>query len=151
MAAFPIANPLQPGASALSISGIALDVPDDSLRNVWSGQQEADFQARAAKIIAHFASPKRYGNGYGENEKQAYPRAMFDFLNGNRERAIAFLQADDPQSQQPRSIHKELITTTALPSKDKIRKYFLLGQFLDPDYRKRMFGRSQTMDRKRIL
>ena len=131
-------QPSSTSASSLTISGISLKVPDDSLRNFWSAQQEADFQARAARIIAHFASPKRYGNGFGENEKQSYPRAMFDFLNGNRERAIAFLQDEDPQSD--RHAHTQGIDYYySFTLKGQIRKYFLLGQFLDPDYRQRMF------------
>ena len=131
-------QPSSTGSSELSIGGISLKTPSDSLRNFWSAQQEGDFQARAAHIIAHFASPKSYGNGFGENEKQAYPRAMFDFLSGNRERAIAFLQAEDPQSE--RHAHTQGIDYYySFTLKGQIRKYFLLGQFLDPDYRQRMF------------
>ncbi|MGK7877937.1 MAG: hypothetical protein AB4426_32905 [Xenococcaceae cyanobacterium] len=107
------------------------------LRNRWTPELEAEFQQRAAAIIRYHAKGG-YGNAHGENEKRSYPRAMFDFLAGNREKAIAFLQAEDPQAETHQ--HTEGIDYYyCFTLKGQIRKYFLFGEFLDPAYKQRMF------------
>ena len=58
--------------------------------NSWTRELEAEFQQRATAVIEYHGNKGKYGNGYGENEKRSYPRAMFDFLAGNREKAIAW-------------------------------------------------------------
>ena len=121
-----------------AIGGLKLPTVDPQWRNPWTPQLEAEFQKRAASIISHYANPQWYGNGYGENEKQAYPRAMFDFLAGNRQKAIALLQSEDPQPQH--HAHTEGIDYYySFTLKGQIRKYFLFGQFLDPAYQQRMW------------
>ncbi|GAA6614797.1 hypothetical protein NUACC26_005830 [Scytonema sp. NUACC26] len=53
-----------------------------------------EFQQRSRDAIAKL-SGSHYGNTAFENEKKSYPKAMIDFLAGNSEKAIAFLQAED--------------------------------------------------------
>ena len=110
----------------------------ENLSNSWTPKLEAEFQKRAAFTIEYFANPKNYGNNHGENEKRSYPQAMFDFLAGNREKAIAFLQAEDQQRKNHQ--HTEGIDYYfSFTLKGQIRKYFLFGEYLDPQYKQRMY------------
>lgn len=122
---------------------IRLEAPpseDKRDRNPWTPELEAEFQQRAAAVIDYYAD-QDYGNGYGENEKRSYPKAMFDFLAGNRE-AIAFLQKEDPQADKHQ--HTDGIDYYySFTLKGQIRKYFLLGDYLDPSYRQRMYRAAQ--------
>ena len=107
--------------------------------NDWTPQLEAEFQQRAKQVINHFAKAESYGNLWGENEKKSYPMAMFDFLAGNRQKALDFLQQDDPQTQE--QAHTDYIDYYfSFTLKGQIRKYFLLGKYLDPVYRQRMYN-----------
>lgn len=106
--------------------------------NDWTPKLETAFQQRAAFTIDYFANPKSYGNNYGENEKRSYPKAMFDFLAGNRKKAIAFLQEEDQQKESHQ--HTEGIDYYfCFTLKGQIRKYFLFGEYLDPTYKQRMY------------
>lgn len=121
-----------------SFRGIKLPNVEAKFRNYWTPQLEKEFQERATFIINYFANPENYGNGYGENEKRSYPRAMFDFLAGNREKAINFLQQDDPNLED--HAHTDGIDYYfSFTLKGQIRKYFLFRQFLDANYQKRMY------------
>ncbi len=107
--------------------------------NDWTPQLEAEFQQRAKQVINHFAKAESYGNLWGENEKRSYPMAMFDFLAGNRQKALDFLQQDDPQTEE--QAHTDYIDYYfSFTLKGQIRKYFLLGKYLDPVYRQRMYN-----------
>lgn len=65
-------------------------------------------------------------------------RAMFDFVAGNQQKALTFLQQEDPEADKHQ--HTEGIDYYySFTLKGQIRKYFLLGEFLDPNYKKRMF------------
>ncbi|MDY7016287.1 MAG: hypothetical protein SVX43_22355, partial [Cyanobacteriota bacterium] len=109
-----------------------------NLQNPFTAELEAEFQQRAQRIIRFYANPKQYGNTAQENEKRSYPRAMFDFLAGNRTRAIAFLQQEDSQAKE--HAHTNGIDYYfSFTLKGQIRKYFLFGQSLDPAYKQRMF------------
>ncbi|MBD2576166.1 hypothetical protein [Oscillatoria sp. FACHB-1406] len=113
------------------------DIPQ-KLQNPWTPELEAEFEQRALAIIQLYSNPKTYGNTTQENEKRSYPRAMFDFLAGNKERAIAFLQQED--SQTPEHAHTDGIDYYfSFTLKGQIRKYFLFGSFLNPAYKQRMF------------
>lgn len=108
-----------------------------NLHNTWTPALEAQFQQRSQQVIAQLSNLRSYGNAVGENEKSSYPRAMFDFLAGNREKAIAFLQSEDPQARN----HAQTLGIDyyyCFTLKGQIRKYFMLGSFLDPQYRQRM-------------
>lgn len=107
--------------------------------NDWTPELEAEFQQRAKQVINHFAKAESYGNLWGENEKRSYPMAMFDFLAGNRQKALDFLQQDDPQTQE--QAHTDYVDYYfSFTLKGQIRKYFLLGKYLDPVYRQRMYN-----------
>ncbi|MFP4008778.1 MAG: hypothetical protein ACLFV6_12340 [Spirulinaceae cyanobacterium] len=113
------------------------EIPVD-LRNSWPPELEAEFQAKARNII-NFHQGKPYGNTHQENEKRAYAKAMFDFLAGHQEDAIAFLQSEDVQAEDHR--HTAGIDYYySFTLKNQIRKYFLFGKYLDPDYQQRMFA-----------
>ncbi|MDJ0717570.1 MAG: hypothetical protein QNJ54_25670 [Prochloraceae cyanobacterium] len=121
-----------------AIDGVDLAKVSSELQNPWTKELEAEFQKRAASIIKYYANPKSYGNGFQENEKRSYPAAMFDFLAGNRERAIEFLQKEDPQAKDHQ--HTEGIDFYfCFTLKGQIRKYFLFGEYLDPEYKQRMY------------
>ncbi|MBD2299561.1 hypothetical protein [Nostoc sp. FACHB-190] len=97
---------------------------------------EAEFQERSQQTIAKFAGEK-YGSTAFENEKKSYPKAMMDFLAGNREKAIAFLQSEDADRQ----LHAHTLGIDFYSSftlKGQVRKYFYFGKYLDPSYRQRM-------------
>ena len=118
-------------------SGQAPAVDTSSLNNNWTPELEAEFQQRAAAVIEYHGDRDNYGNGYGENEKRSYPRAMFDFLAGNREKAMAFLQQEDPQPKHHH--HTEGIDYYySFTLKGQIRKYFYFAPYLEPAYRQRM-------------
>jgi hypothetical protein len=125
-------------STSKNLNGLKLPEVKSEFRNDWTPQLEDEFQQRAATMIRYFANPKSYGNGYGENEKSAYPRAMFDFLAGNKERSLTFLQDKDPQTKKHQ--HTEGIDYYySFTLKGQVRKYFLFGQLLDPAYKKRMY------------
>jgi hypothetical protein len=122
-----------------SILSIPVAEVDSPYLNPWTPELETKFQQRSKEIIKHFANPKSYGNLWGENEKSSYPRAMFDFLAGNRQKALDFLQQDDPQKKE--QSHTDYIDYYfCFTLKGQIRKYFLFGQYLDPVYRQRMYN-----------
>jgi hypothetical protein len=104
--------------------------------NEWTPQMEAEFQQRVKYVVTKIA-----GSGYGstsqENEKKSYPKAMIDFLAGNREKAIAFLESEDAEAQS----HAHTLGIdfySGLTLKGQVRKYFYFGKYLDPSYRQRM-------------
>ncbi|MBZ8181058.1 hypothetical protein [Oscillatoria salina] len=122
---------------------ISVSVP---LENQWTPELEAEFQQRAKQIIAYHAN-SNYGNTHGENEKRSYPKAMFDFLAGNRDKAISFLQQEDIQAEDNR--HTQGIDYYyAFTLKGQIRKYFFFGENLDPAYKQRMFEGAKTWTEK---
>ena len=111
------------------------------LQNPWSSELEAGFWQRANAAIQFYAD-RDYGNTHQENEKRSYPFAMFDFLAGNRDRAIAFLQSEDQQASD--HAHTEGIDYYfSFTLKGQIRKYFFFGRWLAADYRRRMFAGAQ--------
>jgi hypothetical protein len=96
----------------------------------------AEFRARSQQAIRKFAG-SNYGLTAFENEKRSYPRAMMDFLAGNREKAIAFLQSEDADAD--RNAHTLGIDFySGFTLKGQVRKYFYFGKYLDPNYRQRM-------------
>ncbi|RUR75739.1 hypothetical protein ACF3DV_28450 [Chlorogloeopsis fritschii PCC 9212] len=97
---------------------------------------EADFQQRSKDVIAKLADSK-YGTTAFESEKKSYPKAMIDFLAGNRARAIAFLQSEDADAQN----HAHTLGIdfySGFTLKGQVRKYFYFGKYLNPAYRQRM-------------
>ncbi|NEO31584.1 MAG: hypothetical protein F6K36_14345 [Symploca sp. SIO3C6] len=124
-------------ASTAKIIGIEAATIESEYKNQWTPELEAEFQNRAQEVIKYYAG-QSYGNNNGENEKRSYPRAMFDFLAGNRQQALKFLQSEDAQTNDNK--HTEGIDYYySFTLKGQMRKYFLWGQFLDPTYKQRMF------------
>lgn len=115
-------------------------------KNPWTPELEAEFLHRANEVIRYYTG-KNYGNTHGENEKRSYPLAMFDFIAGNREKALKFLQSEDAQAQEHQ--HTEGIDYYySFTLKGQIRKYFFLGRFLDPNYQQRMFAGAKKWTEK---
>ncbi len=113
-----------------------LPIPTE-YRNPWTPELEAEFWIRANEAIRYYAG-KEYGNTHGENEKRSYAFAMFDFIAGNREKALAFLQSEDVQASDHQHTNG-IDYYYSFTLKGQIRKYFFLGKFLDPAYKQRMF------------
>ncbi|MBD1887991.1 hypothetical protein [Coleofasciculus sp. FACHB-SPT9] len=110
---------------------------DPQFQNQWTPELEKEFQQRANEVIQYYTG-KKYNNNSGENEKQTYPHAMFDFLAGNREKAIAFLEKEDKQAKD--NAHTDGIDYYySFTLKGQIRKYFFFSKFLDSAYKQRMF------------
>ena len=107
-----------------------------SNKNQWTPKMEAEFQQRAKKVIAQLAG-KKYGTTAFESEKRSYPKAMIDFLGGNREKSIAFLQAEDADAKShSHTLGIDFYSSFTL--KGQVRKYFYFGKYLSPAYRQRM-------------
>ena len=142
LATLPLINNIIPVKSDQTpleaVTELKIPSVEPRFRNPWTPELEAQFQKRATFTINSFANPKNYGNTFGENEKRSYPSAMFDFLAGNRQKAIAFLETKDVQVSE--HAHTEGIDYYfCFTLKGQIRKYFLLGSYLDPAYRQKMW------------
>jgi hypothetical protein len=104
--------------------------------------EERAFQERVNHELSAFKGAfkgnpgVRYGNTYFENEKQSYPHAFIDFANGARD-ALLFLEADDHDDYSSLTLRVDWYPCFTIRS--QTRKYFWLGQYLTPDYRKKMF------------
>ncbi|MDY6781269.1 MAG: hypothetical protein SW833_01720 [Cyanobacteriota bacterium] len=134
----PQLSAMQPPADIETLLGLQLSPIPQDLQNPFTPQLEAEFQQRVRQIIRFYANPKEYGNTAQENEKRSYPRAMFDFLAGNKKRAIAFLQQEDSQAEE--HAHTDGIDYYfSFTLKGQIRKYFLFGNELRSAYKQRMF------------
>ncbi|MEC4816887.1 MAG: hypothetical protein SAK29_26995 [Scytonema sp. PMC 1069.18] len=97
---------------------------------------EEAFQRRAQEVVEEFAL-ESYGTTSFESEKRSYPRAMLDFLAGNREKVIAFLQSEDADAKS----HAHTLGIdfySGFTLKGQVRKYFYFGPYLNPQYRQRM-------------
>jgi len=121
--------------------GVQLPAIPEFLRNPWPEEWDRAFQKRAAEAIRFFdtGGKGRYGTTYFESEKSSYPRAMFDFLAGHRQQALAYLQAEDADAQKWHAHTLGIDLYPCFTLKGQVRKYFLFGPFLDPDYRQRMY------------
>lgn len=103
--------------------------------NPTTPEYEKELLERSNHAIA-FHKGKPYGNTYFENEKNSYPVAMLDFLAGNREKALATLQANDNEPWNAYTLRVDFYPSFTL--KGQVRKYFFFGPYLAPEYRKRM-------------
>ncbi len=137
--AFPAGDPRLPNITTdesgeIHVQPLAIA---PALQNPWTPELETEFWTRANQVIRHYAD-QPYGNTTNENEKRSYPYAMFDFLAGHRERALAFLQSEDNQANE--HAHTDGIDYYfSFTLKGQIRKYFFFGRWLDPGYRQRMY------------
>lgn len=114
---------------------------DERFRNSdWPEEMEKGFRRRATHVVEHFKGAN-YGNTWQENEKGAYARAMTDFLAGNRQRALKFLQSEDAQAGSDHAHTEGIDFYWCFTLKNQVRKYFFFGQHLgalDEQYMQRM-------------
>ncbi|BAY45098.1 hypothetical protein SAMD00079811_27000 [Scytonema sp. HK-05] len=104
--------------------------------NQWTQQMETEFQLRSKEVVKKLAA-SNYGNTAFESEKKSYPKAMIDFLAGNQQKAISFLQSEDADAKS--HLHTLGIDFySGFTLKGQVRKYFYFGKYLDPAYRQRM-------------
>lgn len=105
--------------------------------NVLSEEDEQAIQERIGECLKAYGTSGKYGNTYFENEKQSYPNAFIDFVNGNREPALKFLQSDDVDGWNKQTMMVDWFPCFTIRS--QTRKYFFFGQYLDEAYRRKMF------------
>lgn len=113
---------------------------DAKFLNVLPPADEADFQKRIDEALAAYRGKfdgGKYGNAFFENEKQSYPHAFIDFVNGNRADALKFLESDDIDGWSKPTLMVDWYPCFTIRS--QTRKYFFMGQYLTPEYRKKMF------------
>ena len=120
-----------------------LPVPAE-FRNEWPVAWEKEFQDRVnASLRASDVQPGKYGGTFFENEKSSYPQAFIGFLKGQRAEAMKFLQQEDDAAWSK----KLTLGVDWFPSftiRSQVRKYFFFGQYLEPDYRRKMFDSART-------
>jgi hypothetical protein len=116
---------------------LPLPMPEQ-FRNPWTPELEEEFWERAQAAIRANATKGKYGGTFFESEKWSYPRAMMDFIAGNRETALKFLQEDDNQAYNRYTFMVDFYPCFTL--KGQMRKYFYFGRYLSPEYRQKMFA-----------
>lgn len=109
--------------------------------------EERAYWERANHVIRHFDG--RIGvRTEGEQEKDSFPVTMFSYLTGHHDRVIAALMTPDRQAGTDHAWTLGIDLYWAFTLKGQMRKYFLFGPSLEPDYRQRMFdaGKIWTAD-----
>jgi hypothetical protein len=110
---------------------------DPEFLNPWTPQLEDEFWDRANVAIRLNSNQRGYGTQFFESEKGSYPKAMMDFIAGNRQKAIRYLQLDDTEGYNKYTFMVDYYPCFTL--KGQMRKYFYFGQYLDPAYKKKMY------------
>lgn len=113
-------------------------VPNE-LKNKWEEEWENEFWERANHIIRKTARKGNYGNTYFENEKRSYGWAMLSILGGYEEEGLKFLQEEDAQANTWNKHTKGIDFFPCFTLKHQMRKYFFFGDYLNPEYKKRMY------------
>jgi hypothetical protein len=102
---------------------------EPALRNDWPDEMEAEYWTRANAAIRFYADGKPFGNTYFENEFLSYPKAMFEFLGGDRKKAVDFLtQPDHMSKDNAHTLGVDLYPAPTLLY--QTRKYFYFGNFM---------------------
>ena len=112
---------------------------DSSLVNPVSEEYESAFLDRAQVAIKNNTGAGKYGNTFFENEKRSYPPAMFDVLFGDRAKGLKWLQGTDNQAGSWNRNTLGIDYYAGFTIKHQMRKYFYLGDLLDPSYKKKMY------------
>ena len=112
--------------------------PPAALANPWPDDWESAFRERAARAVRQLASQRLGGTTYGESEKDLYPRAMAHVLAGDKARGLRYLQETDNQARTVHAHTGGIDLYWCFTLKGQVRKYFLFGPDLDPEYRDRM-------------
>jgi len=109
---------------------------DPKLNNPWPKQWEEGFADRVDHAPRYWSMQSLGCNTWGENEKSGYPRMMWAFLLGDKERAIKAFEAPDAQPTDHRhTLGIDFYWCFTL--KGQMRKYFYFGDALSPEYRER--------------
>jgi hypothetical protein len=119
---------------------------EERFLNVWPKADEEAYAKRISEAFAAYKGMGGYGNPYFENEKQSYPNAFIDFINGNREKALKFLQADDCDGWNKHTLMVDWYPCFTIRS--QTRKYFFFGGYLTPDYRSKMYDAARIWTEK---
>lgn len=113
---------------------------EERFRNPWPVDWEREFQQRARGIIAAQMEVKaNAGNTYFENEKRSYGYLMAHAIGGRGMAAVKDLQLEDAQKDEWHRETRGIDYYACFTLKHQMRKYFLFGGLLEPDYRQRMF------------
>lgn len=113
---------------------------EERFRNAWPASWEREFQQRARGIIAAQMEMKaNAGNTYFENEKRSYGYLMAHAIGGRGMAAVKDLQLEDAQKDEWHRETRGIDYYACFTLKHQMRKYFLFGGLLEPDYRQRMF------------
>ncbi len=110
-------------------------VPEE-FRNGWTREMEAAFWERAEPLIAKFKG-KANPLTTGEGEKWGLPNSILAYLAGDRDAALAAMQAEDNQSGSDHAHTKGIDLYWCFTLKGQMRKYFLFGEEFKPEYRAR--------------
>jgi len=119
---------------------------EEHFLNKLAAADEESFAKRIDEALASYKGMGGYGNTFFENEKQSYPHAFIDFINGNRKKAIEFLQADDNNGYNSITLMVDWFPCFTIRS--QTRKYFFFGQYLDSAYRKKMYDSARIWTEK---
>ena len=103
----------------------------------WTAELEKQFWQHAAVYIKA-AAGSTDSRTTGEGEKWSYPIQMGNYLSGNRDAALAILQANDVDADTDHAHTLGIDWYWSFTIKGQIRKYFQFGDALDPAYLKRM-------------
>ncbi len=138
-----------PTASAIQIKSATAP---DQLINPWPTEWEKEFQDRGQRVLQGMCAKEKAsglgGRTYFENEKRAYGFLMAHLLAGDRSTAIKELQKEDAQAKQWHSQTAGIDYYACFTIKHQMRKYFLFGDQLDPEYKKRMFDGAKAWTEK---
>jgi hypothetical protein len=119
---------------------------EERFLNPSSKADEDAFAARVAESLEAYKGMGGYGNTYFENEKQSYPNAFIDFANGQRDKALKFLQGDDTDGWNAQTLMVDWFPCFTIRS--QTRKYFFFGGYLDPLYRAKMYESARIWTEK---
>ncbi len=119
---------------------------ESKFRNEWPTELESGFWDRVNQRLSASNPNGKYGNTFFENEKQSYPNAFIDFVKGNRNPALKFLQMHDNDHWNKITMNIDWFACFTI--RNQVRKYFLFGQFLDPAYKKIMFDSAKIWTEK---
>ena len=111
------------------------------LNSGWSPEMEDAFWYRAYQYFKKFRTSKRLET-LNDAEKVTYAELMATVIAGNHDdriRALSLLQAEDVQGKTDHLHTHGIDYYWCFTLKQQIRKYFLLGDLLQPSYRKRMW------------
>ncbi len=109
---------------------------EPKLNNPWPKDWEEGFADRVDHALRYWSTQRLGCNTWGENEKSGYPKMMWAFLLGDKQRAVKAFEAPDVQQTDHRhTLGIDFYWCFTL--KGQMRKYFYFGDALGPEYRER--------------